>query len=214
MQATNFEFRYRFWIIAWIYCLGFSAYRYDQQQTARWLAAALTGGMHGRAAYLGWRAVLAAAALLALAAAALRTWGAAYLRSQVVHDRRLRSERLVSDGPYRFTRNPLYLGGLMMGAACGLLASRIGFLVLVAGLFVFYARLTAREEIGLGREQREPFRAYRAAVPRLWPRRRPGWPASATRARWGQAFLGEALVWIMAGAAAALAIWPRLAILG
>ena len=61
------------------------------------------------------RIVIVAGALLVFLAAGLRTWGAAYLRTEVVHDTAQHSEALVADGPFRYTRNPLYLASLANG---------------------------------------------------------------------------------------------------
>ncbi|MGH9526404.1 MAG: methyltransferase family protein, partial [Terriglobales bacterium] len=135
---------------------------------------------------------------LACAAAALRTWAAAYLDSRVVHDSLLHAEQLVATGPYRHLRNPLYLGGILLAAGFGAYANPIGFLVLIAGHGLLYARLIAREEAELTRSQGERFRAYRRQVSALWPSLRPRVPASGTRPAWAQAWGGEMLMWLFA----------------
>jgi hypothetical protein len=48
-----------------------------------------------------------------------------------MRDSRVHTERVLADGPYRYVRNPLYLGNILMATGIGLMASRIGFLVLV-----------------------------------------------------------------------------------
>jgi hypothetical protein len=63
--------------------------------------------------------------------------GAAYLRTEIVHDTAQHSEALVADGPFRYTRNPLYLASLLMAAGIGVLASRSGFVFLGAGKLDF-----------------------------------------------------------------------------
>ena len=90
--------------------------------------------------------ILALGAALAVLAALIRSWGAAYLQSEVVHDWKLHGEELVADGPYRYVRNPLYLGGVMLAFGFAMAASRLGFVVMVGGLTLFYYRLIAREE--------------------------------------------------------------------
>ncbi len=74
------------------------------------------------------RIVILLGSLFVFLAAALRTWGAAYLRTEVVHDTAQHSEALVADGPFRYTRNPLYLANLPMAAGIGVLASCSGFI--------------------------------------------------------------------------------------
>jgi protein-S-isoprenylcysteine O-methyltransferase Ste14 len=200
-RATDFEFRYRFWVIMAIFAAGFWCYRFDPVNAgmafAGWLA-----GHRLELDRLGDRHLLqgvcALAAALAVLAALVRTWGAAYLRSDVVHDLDLHTEGLVADGPYRYVRNPLYLGGVLLALSLGILASRLGFLVLVAGLTLFYNRLIGHEEALLLETQGEPYRRFLAAVPRLVPSLRPRLPAGGMKPRWGQAWLGEAPMWIMA----------------
>ncbi len=201
LRATRLEFRVRFWIIAGIFFFGFSLSAVDRVnagvQVVRWLAPASfrVASPHGQ---LALRGVYAFGALLALAAAAVRTWAAAYLDSSVVHDSRLHAEGVVADGPFRFVRNPLYLGTVLLAAGMGLLASRLGWLAIVGGIALFTRRLIGREEAELAAAQGTSYAAYRAAVPRLLPSPRPRVPASGARPRWRQAFLGETFVWSFA----------------
>ena len=119
-------------------------------------------------------------------AAFLRTWATAYLRTEVVHDASQHSEALVADGPYRYVRNPLYLANLPLIAGVGFMASRLGWFVMVAGMWLFCYRLILREEDGLRATQGESYRAYLNAVPRLWPALRPRVPAGAGEPRWSR----------------------------
>src|SRR5262249_15009029 len=118
LRASDFEFRNRFWIFGGLFTLAFSAFWIWHLPTA-WVIA----GEHGRR-------VLAGGAVLVARGALLRTWAAAYLRSSVVHDGSLHSDRLVADGPYRRLRNPLYLGTLALMIGFGLMAPPAGTAVL------------------------------------------------------------------------------------
>src|SRR6201987_3972866 len=115
------------------------------------------------------RAAIAIGALLVFLSAALRTWGAAYLQTSVVHDTAQHSEALVADGPFRYVRNPLYLANLPMAAGIGVLASRAGFIFLVLANWIFVYRLIVREEKALQQSQGESYRAYCETVLRFWP---------------------------------------------
>ncbi|MGH9536040.1 MAG: methyltransferase family protein [Terriglobales bacterium] len=197
-RASEAEFRYRwYWILA-IYLVGFGCFPLDRRSSAAWLAGKVAGSVHAPPGRAELRVLLFLAALLACAAAALRTWAAAYLDSRVVHDSLLHAEQLVATGPYRHLRNPLYLGGILLAAAFGAYANPIGFLVLIGGHAVLYARLIAREEAELTRSQGERFLAYRRKVPALWPSPRPRVLASGARPAWAQAWGGEMLMWLFA----------------
>jgi protein-S-isoprenylcysteine O-methyltransferase Ste14 len=209
MRATEFEFRYRFWFIGLIFWAAFSCYVFDHVNAGAAIARLLLGGhfnVHSPHDQLVVHAIFAGAAALTMAAVMIRTWGAAYLQSEVVHDLALHNDTLVADGPYRRVRNPLYLGTLLLGAGMGLMASRLGWFVLVILLYLFHLRLIGREEAGLRKTQGESYAAYCATVPRLCPALRPRVPAGGRKPRWRQAFLGEAFLWAMAFAVALFAV--------
>ncbi len=209
MRATEIEFRARFWFIGGIFWAGFASYSIDPKNAAIAFAKVILGRTFipdSPAAVPKLRLFFAFGALLALLAALLRTWAAAYLHSVVVHDHALHSEKLVADGPFRWTRNPLYLGGVLLAAGVGFLASRLGWFIMTFGLLLFYYRLIFREEAALTASQGESFRAYCAAVPRFFPALRPRVPASGAKPRWGQAFAGEAFIWGFALSVVAFAI--------
>jgi protein-S-isoprenylcysteine O-methyltransferase Ste14 len=194
MKATNFEFRQRFWIIMVIFWGGFWLYGVDRTNVVEWFVNHAAPGNDPLQTILE-RSLFAAAALLVLLAAALRTWAAAYLRSTVVHDPSLHSETVVADGPYRYMRNPLYLGGILLALGVGLLASRSGFIVMVAGLSILYLRLMGLEEANLTREQGESYREFCRRVPRLWPSLTARVPRGNLEPKWRQAFGGELFMW-------------------
>ncbi len=204
MRATEFEFRHRFYFIASIYYVGFACSAIDHRGVAAWLIH--TFGWPDRPAR---HLLFGAATLLTVAAAALRTWAAAYLQSEVVHDTRLRSEKLVADGPYRHLRNPLYAGAWLLTLGVGLMASRLGFVVLACGITWFTLRLIGREEAVLAASQGSTFLDFKRAVPSVIPSLRPRVPAFGRPARWAQAFRGEAFMWVFAFAMLLYAVTLR-----
>ena len=185
VRATRFEFEKRFWIICTIFFVGFFLSVFDQVSFIAALRHLIAPSViPGSAKAEGFaRIVILFGSLLVFLAAALRTWGAAYLRTEVVHDTAQHSEALVADGPFRYTRNPLYLANLPMAAGIGVLASRSGFIFLVLANWIFVYRLISREEESLLKTQGESYRAYCRAVPRFWPALKPRGVVAGIRRR-------------------------------
>ncbi len=194
MKPTDFEFRYRALLISLIYMFGFWAYAIDHKNLTLAIANR-TVGAHSPHAHLLASFFFAFATLLIAFAALIRTWGAAYLHANVVHDVKMHSGILVADGPFRYVRNPLYFGGIVSSFGVGLMASGLGAAVIVVGLTLLYLRLTGREEAELEKQHGDSFREYSRRVPRLWPSLTPQVPAGDAQPQWGQAFLGEAFMW-------------------
>src|SRR5438132_7735923 len=157
------------------------------------------------------RIVILSGAFLVFLSAGLRTWAAAYLRTDIVHDASQHSEALVADGPFRYTRNPLYFGNLPMAVGIGVLASRAGFVFLVLANWIFVYRLILREEEALRQSQGESYLAYCRSVPRFWPSLKPRVSSGNLRPQWGQAFAGEIFVWFfgIAELGIAMTLSPR-----
>jgi len=205
MNITSFVFRYRAALISCTYSLGFSAYAIDHvnasQAIVRWLL-----GPNSPNGLLATRLLLGVGALLVAFGAFVRTWGAAYLRSSVVHDAKSHSSTLVADGPYRHVRHPLYFASIISTIGTALLASRLGFVIMVVILTLLYVQLAGWEEAQMKEQQGEGYREYCKRVPRLWPSISPRVPESGSVPHWGQAFWGEAFMWGFAIAIAAFAI--------
>jgi len=81
-----------------------------------------------------------------------------------------KNEALTMSGPYAYTRNPLYLGSLLIGLGFAV-ASRSWWVlvVLVAMLFAIYVPVIRGEEKFL-REKFPEFEEYARRVPRMFPR--------------------------------------------
>jgi protein-S-isoprenylcysteine O-methyltransferase Ste14 len=202
-QASESEFRARFWFIAGIFFLGFFLYGIDHVNASVALSRLFLGGHPDEeSARFGHYVTgfFALGTLMVAVAALIRSWAESYLHSSIVHDAALHGEQLVADGPYRRVRNPLYLGNVLLAIGVGLLASRSGFLFISIGMWVFCYRLILREETTLLQSQGESYRRYFAAVPRLLPSLTPRVPASGAKPNWLDGFTGELFMW--AGAAA------------
>lgn len=78
-------------------------------------------------------------------------------------------ERIVARGPYRWTRNPMYLGHLIFLAGLALaLGSWIGAVVFLAHA-VWFDRRVREDEARLSALFGEPYREYRRRVRRWIP---------------------------------------------
>jgi protein-S-isoprenylcysteine O-methyltransferase Ste14 len=123
--------------------------------------------------YLGDRGpelLLALATLCVIGCWAIRVWGAAYLRAAVVWNQDALDHRLIVAGPFRFLRDPLYLGSLLLAVGFGLLAPPLGFAFIVVSNFVLVESLVREETTLMRARYGATYDAYRAAVPSLVPR--------------------------------------------
>ncbi len=135
--------------------------------------------------------VIVAGTLVAAAGAVFRVWGAAYLGYGVVHHADMQAGSVMAAGPYRYVRNPLYIGGWFMMAAISLLMPPSGALLTMVLVTVFYFRLILGEEAFLTAQLGEPYREYLRAAPRLLPSLRAKLPAAAAQPQWLTAILTE-----------------------
>jgi protein-S-isoprenylcysteine O-methyltransferase Ste14 len=103
----------------------------------------------------------------------LRMYSAGYLRGrQVVTSPQ--AEVLATSGPYAFTRNPLYLGNLLIGlAVCITINEWYAYLLFLASFAVVYSVVIPYEETFLFHKFGAEFQSYAIATPRLIPTTRP-----------------------------------------
>lgn len=83
-------------------------------------------------------------------------------------------ERLATSGPYRFSRNPLYLGSTLLAAGL-LVAGRSWIAAALVGAYfaIFYSRVMRTEEGELRARYGSAFEDYAARVPLFFPTLRP-----------------------------------------
>jgi protein-S-isoprenylcysteine O-methyltransferase Ste14 len=213
--ASRFEFQHRTWFIFGIFCVGLSCYWFDPQNSGVVLARVLHSNVplfQALSLRSSIRLVFLVGAFVVALGGLIRAWGAAYLRADVVHDSSVRTERLVADGPFRYTRNPLYFGLLIGVFGAGPLFSRAGWVVQMALASVFCYRLIRREEAELYLVQGDTFVAYYQAVPRLLPALRARVSASGELPHWYEAFAAQTPWWAIAAGEVAYALTLRLSI--
>jgi protein-S-isoprenylcysteine O-methyltransferase Ste14 len=106
---------------------------------------------------------------------ALRGWAAGCLA---------KNQQLATGGPYGYTRNPLYIGTLLVAAGLSIAARSPWLAGLFALVFVFvYLPVIQLEEQHL-RRLFPDYQAYAREVPALWPRLTPRARNGAQAFRW------------------------------
>jgi protein-S-isoprenylcysteine O-methyltransferase Ste14 len=107
-----------------------------------------------------WQTMLASLVLVA-PGVWLRAYAAGYVRKDA---------ELTRTGPYAYTRNPLYLGSMMIAFGFAAAAGSWVILIVLAALFAVIYIPTIQSEEGYLREHFAGFDEYAAKVPRLLPR--------------------------------------------
>ena len=123
--------------------------------------------------------LLTAGGVVALAGVAVRAHAAGYLE---------KDQRLATSGPYARTRNPLYLGSLLLGGGFAIAGGSWILGLAFVGLFLLiYLPVMRRESDFLRREFAGLYDEYAAAVPLFLPRLSAwGGSTEAAKFRWDQ----------------------------
>jgi len=217
-KASAFEYRFRYALHTLIFVLGFTApWNYALHVDPTGPNAHLWGILAANMSRLGLGGIATAFDVLlglgiacALAGAFLRTWGAAYLGANVVKSHTMHTAQsaphtgILQDGPFRYVRNPLYLGTFLHTLALSLLMPESGAILCIIAIAVLQLRLILAEEPFLSARLGTPYAEYCATVPRIVPMLRTRVAPTGLKPRWPQAFLGEIYMWGVAISFAAL----------
>lgn len=201
MRATTIEFRLRMLIMVTIVVLGFWAPWIEYLNNGvgdlgkrisvlEWLALELSRSGLMSFAY-ATPLVIVLGSLTAAVGMVFRIWGAAYLGYGTVHNKDMQAGTVMADGPYRFVRNPLYIGGWFMMAAMAFLMPPTGALFVMPLITIFFLRLILGEEAFLTNKLGDSYREYLRAVPRLIPRLRGSLAAAGNKPHWLTAVITE-----------------------
>jgi len=106
---------------------------------------------------------LLAGAVLVTAGLVLRGWASGHLH---------KNERLATTGPYAYTRNPLYVGSLILAVGFAIGARSWWVALILAAMFVAIYLPVIRSEEEYLAEHFPEFAGYAEQVPRLVPRLR------------------------------------------
>lgn len=198
MRATAFEFRFRIFIVAVIYTVGFfspwDSLLGQHVRTSMWLdgsswIAATRWMTLGQATLF----VTVSALILGIAGTALRVWATAYLGGATVTHSNMVAGGVVASGPYRHLRNPLYVGTWLISFPIALLMPASGAIFVLIAVLFFELRLIFGEEAFLDRKLGTDYREYKQRVPRLVPKIRSAVGAADVQPKWAQSIVAETL---------------------
>ena len=196
MKAAALAFRFRVAIFLLLYLLGFlppwGALVRGGSEGTLWLAAST---LAARSGWIGLAAATVTVTLIALACLALgamlRVWGTAYLGSGIMRGAVMQGDRLVASGPYRYLRNPLYLGSWLLGFATSILMPPSGAVFFLPAFSLFALFLISSEERFLNAQLGDVYQQYCSRVPRSWPHLGTTDAISSARPHWLQALRAE-----------------------
>ena len=196
MRASALEFRLRVIIHAVLVILGFWSPWIEYWNLGRrislleWLALELSRLGVVSFAY-ATPIVIICATLMAALSVWLRIWGAAYLDPGIVHAAGMNAGKIMASGPYRYVRNPLYLGVIFMVAAMAFAMPVSGAVFVLILVPLFDLRLILGEEKFLSEKLGAPYQDYLQSVPRLIPRLRTTLPLGPRPKHWLRAVFAE-----------------------
>jgi len=137
---------------------------------------------------------------VALLGEAIRLWASGHIE---------KTHALATGGPYAHTRNPLYVGSVLLALAAGIATSSPWAIAAVAAYFVvFYPAVVAEEQAFLRRKFPHEYASWERAVPLFLPRLT---PAGARSSRFSWKRVSSNREWRTAVAVPALfaLLWAR-----
>ncbi|MBV8137561.1 MAG: isoprenylcysteine carboxylmethyltransferase family protein, partial [Deltaproteobacteria bacterium] len=140
---------------------------------------------------IAYETITLGAIVLAVLGAALRFWGTAYLGRSVVFDKAMHAHSVVAAGPYRYVRNPLYLGSMLTALAISISMPVSGAAFFLVALCLFVVRLALGEESFLRAKMGDAYDEFSKHVPRWLPSFSSRLPASEAKPAWSSAAMGE-----------------------
>jgi protein-S-isoprenylcysteine O-methyltransferase Ste14 len=145
---------------------------------------------------------LLAGILIAATGETLRLWAAGYLQ---------KDRRLAMEGPYAWTRNPLYLGSLLVGLGFTLATGRLFLLLVLIALFAaIYFPVMKREAARLDAAFPGDYSLYASRVPLLLPRIPREEAASRTAAfSWNQVWVNREPVTVLGLVLVVAILWGK-----
>ncbi len=116
---------------------------------------------------------LAVGFVIAVFGEAIRFWGVSIAGSETRTTGAVGATNLITDGPFGYVRNPLYVGNILMYVGCGIMSNALVPWLQIAALVWFiiqYQLIVSREEEHLREAFGEEYQRYIKNVPRFIPR--------------------------------------------
>jgi protein-S-isoprenylcysteine O-methyltransferase Ste14 len=104
---------------------------------------------------------------LVLLGEAVRVWASGHIE---------KTTRLATGGPYAHSRNPLYLGSVLLALGVAVACASPWVVLAVALYFLAFYPSVMREEAGFLSRKFPEYTTWAGAVPLFWPRLRPAGP--------------------------------------
>lgn len=196
MSISELVFKLRVLLLVIIYTVGFfapwsQAFGWsDKYPAMAWLSENLA-----HAAGIGFQQattiIVVLVILSALKGMVWRVWGTAYLGADTVYSGAMQGAQLQANGPYRFVRNPLYIGSLSTMVAVSTLMPPSGAVFAIVMVTLVYIVLIDGEEKFLTAKLGQPYIDYCRAVPRIIPRLWRPIAASGAKPNWLMSAVGE-----------------------
>ena len=104
---------------------------------------------------------------------AIRFWGVSIAGSETRTTGKVGGTFLITNGPFAYVRNPLYVGNMLMYAGVGVMSWALFpwlLLVAVAWFYVQYYLIVTQEEEYLRKQFGKAYEEYESAVGRFFPR--------------------------------------------
>ncbi len=111
--------------------------------------------------------------LLMLSGESLRFWGVSIAGSETRTTGKVGGTYLISNGPFAYVRNPLYVGNMLLYAGVGVMSMALYpwlLIVAVVWFYIQYSLIVSQEEEYLGQRFGEEFEEYKRGVGRFIPK--------------------------------------------
>jgi protein-S-isoprenylcysteine O-methyltransferase Ste14 len=142
---------------------------------------------------------LVAGALIALLGEALRLWASGHIQ---------KTQALATGGPYAHTRNPLYVGSVLLALGVAVASASLWVVLAVGAYFLAFYPAVIREEARFLAAKFPEYAEWAREVPMFVPRLTPG-GSRASRFDWVRVRLNREWRTALALPAVMLLLWAR-----